>query len=160
VWPGPAGGSWWLLAFALLISLFTDLRDRRIPDWVTYPAIALALALRLWSEGWGTLESGLLSGLTGAAGSAALFSVVATRKRRGLGWGDVKLLAAVGAGLGVPLALAAWLFTTVAGALQAVALLIWQRLRPGAPARERQLPYAVAIAAGTFSAMWWAYASV
>ncbi len=169
---------WAVLSVALLASVVSDLVTRRIFDAVTYPALGVSLALRLWRQGWGDLEHGLISGLVSGAGAAGLFAVLAWRGR-GFGWGDVKLMGAVGAALGYPLAVAALVFISLVGALQAVVTLIWQgavwetlgaavaRLaarahlarsaRAGSPvaAGARQIPYGVAIALGTFWAMWW-----
>ncbi len=91
------------------------------------------------------------------------------------GWGDVKLVGAVGAVFGYPLIMGALLFISLAGALQAIVALIWQgavwdtlravgsrwgkrlKLSKGGvvdvPARH--IPYGVAIALGSFWAMWW-----
>lgn len=160
-----------LLGAALVICVVTDLRNRRIPDVVTLPAAAAALGLRAYFEGVGGLEGGLLSGLLGLIAALVLFGAFA-RFGKGLGWGDVKLAAAVGAALGFPLVLGALMFITLAGAAQAVISLLWQgavsdtlkswagRFRKGqgsqqAQAPRRQIPYSVAIALGSFWAMWW-----
>lgn len=156
-----------ILSVALVVSLVTDVRSRRILDAVTLPAAIVALALRAWFEGLGHLEAGLVSGLVGLAGTLALFGAFAAFGR--LGWGDVKLAAAVGAAFGFPLVLAGLMFITLAGAAQAVISLLWQgavsdtlkawvaRLRkaPQGEGTKRQIPYSVAIALGSFWAMWW-----
>jgi prepilin peptidase CpaA len=163
---------WTVLGVALLISVITDVVSRRILDVVTLPAIAGALALQFARQGVGDLERGLISSLVGGVGAAALFAPVAWRWR--MGWGDVKLVAAVGAAFGYPQVMAGLIFITLVGALQALVTLLWQgalwetaagmmrrwaaRLRlasrstAGAP---RQIPYGVAIAVGSFWAMWW-----
>lgn len=163
---------WTVLSMALLISVVTDVRRRRILDAVTYPALAALLALRLWLGGVGDVDHGLVCGLVGALGAAVLFLPAALRGK--LGFGDVKLLAVVGAAFGYPVAFAAAVFVTLVGALQALALLAWHgeilktarhgaarlmaKLRlaqaPEANA-ERHIPYAVAIALGSFLTMWW-----
>jgi prepilin peptidase CpaA len=103
-----------------------------------------------------------------------LFAVLAWRGN-GFGWGDVKLMAVVGAVFGYPLVLSALVFISLAGALQAVVALIWQgavwdtlargmqrvgeKLKIVKPAEaktaRRHIPYAVAIALGSAWAMWW-----
>ncbi|MEW6434542.1 MAG: A24 family peptidase [Myxococcota bacterium] len=157
-----------LLGLALIVSVVTDLRNRRIPDVVTMPAAIAALVLRAWFEGLGGLEGGLVSGLVGAGGALALFGAFAALGK-GLGWGDVKLSVAVGAAFGYPLVLGALMFITLAGAAQAVISLIWQgavsdtlkawaarfRKDPRGEGMKRQIPYSVAIALGSFWAMWW-----
>jgi prepilin peptidase CpaA len=164
---------WTILGVALLISVVTDLLGGRILDVVTYPAMSVSLVLRLAVEGVGDPSRGLVSGVIAALGAMALFAALAWRRK--MGWGDVKLMGVVGATLGFPLVLAAVLFTSLAGALQAVVTLIWQgRLRESlagigrrwamrlrlvpkgqAPGEQRHIPYGVAIAFGCAWAMWW-----
>ena len=173
---------WALLGLALVVSVVTDFLSRRILDVVTYPAMALALGLRwIFSDGsfevrpaLGTLEAGLLSGAISALGAMALFSPMAWRGR--MGWGDVKLAGAMGAAFGYPLIMAAMVFVSLVGALQAIVALLWHgemaatftgilrrwavraRLlsKEEVPDSERRhIPYGVAIAVGSFWAMWW-----
>lgn len=164
---------WLLLTVALVISVVTDVVSRRILDFVTYPTFAIALALRFWQGQLGDLESGVVSGLVAAAGAGGLFAVLAWRGGA-FGWGDVKLVAAVGAVFGYPLIMGALLFISLAGALQAIVTLLWQgavwdtlrtvalkwgsRLKLSKAAVDvpaRHIPYGVAIALGSFWAMWW-----
>jgi prepilin peptidase CpaA len=164
---------WTVLGVALVISVVTDVLRRRILDVVTYPLMVIALGARLWAEGVGDLETGLISGLVSGAGLAALLVPGALRGR--MGWGDVKLMGGVGAVLGFPGVMAAAAFISLAGAFQAVVTLIWKgevwetlsaamrrwavRARllstDAAPGAQRHIPYGVAIALGTFWAMWW-----
>jgi prepilin peptidase CpaA len=168
---------WTVLGVALLISVVTDLASRRILDVVTLPTIAVALALRAFRQGLGDLEHGLISGLVAGAAAAALFVPAAWRGR--MGWGDVKLVGAVGATLGYPLVVAGLVFITLVGALQAVISLIWHgavwqtvtatvrrwaasaRLvsKTGAAVPTRHIPYGVAIAVGSLWAMLWQHAN-
>ncbi len=164
---------WILLGVALVISVATDVLRREILDVVTYPLLALALGVRLWVEGVGGLETGLVSGVVAGAGLAVLLVPAALKGR--MGWGDVKLMAGVGAVLGFPAVMAAAAFISLVGALQAVVTLLWQgevwetlagMLRRWAvrarlmqesagSGPRRHIPYGVAIALGTFWAMWW-----
>jgi prepilin peptidase CpaA len=142
---------WTLLAAALLISAFTDIRQQRILDVVTYPVIVIALTLRWVEWGWGSLEEGLLSGLVAAGLAAAPLAVFALR--RTMGWGDVKLMAAVGAVLGYPLVWAVLLYVSLCGGVLTVVLLLWKGNRTYA------VPYGVAIALGAGWAVWWQHSA-
>ena len=87
---------WWLLLIALL-----DLEHHWLPDLLTLPLIPLGFL-----AGWAGFGPGLVDRLAGAAiGWAALaaiaFAYRRLRGREGLGGGDPKLLAAIGAWLGV-----------------------------------------------------------
>ena len=157
-----------MLSGALVVAVVTDLKSRRIPNLLTFPAMALCLALRLYWEGLGDLTSGFLSGLAGLGAAVGWFGVFALSKN-GMGWGDVKLAGVMGAAFGMPLTLAAMVFVSMAGAFQAIVSLIWvgalsDTLR-GVLARKadaesvnpvkRHIPYGVAIALGSLWAMWW-----
>lgn len=164
---------WTVLAVALVISVATDVLRREILDVVTYPLMAVGLGVRLWAEGVGDLQTGLVSGGVSGAGLALLLVPAAVRGK--MGWGDVKLMAGVGTVLGYPAVVAAAAFISLVGALQAVVTLLWHgavwetlaemvrrqavRLRlmheSAVSASPRHIPYGVAIALGTFWAMWW-----
>jgi prepilin peptidase CpaA len=95
-----------------------DVRERRIPNRVTGPAIAAGLALHTFAGGWHGLGDSALAGLIAGA-VFLIFCIVG-----GMGAGDVKLMTAVGciAGLApLPLLLIA---VAVAGALFAIAVSI------------------------------------
>lgn len=164
---------WTVLGVALVISVVTDVLRQRILDVVTYPLMVIALGVRAWSEGVGDLDKGLISGLVSGAGLALVLLPGALRGK--MGWGDVKLMGGVGAVLGFPAVMAAGAFISLAGAFQAVVTIIWKgevwdtlsaagrrwavRARllraDSAPMTQRHIPYGVAIALGTFWAMWW-----
>ena len=157
-----------LLAVTCLIGVVTDVRSRKIPDLLTYPAMVLCLIARVWLEGTGDLTTGFLSGLAGLGATVMWFGAFALSKK-GMGWGDVKLAGVMGAALGMPLTLAGLVFISVAGSFQALVSLIWQgalsdtvravlsrkTVSPGANKQDRHIPYGVAIALGSLWAMWW-----
>src|SRR5688500_1679166 len=72
----------------------TDLRRRRIPTLLTFSAPALALAVASWTDG----TAGAMTSSAGWIAGLAIFFVPFAL--RGLGGGDVKLLAALGAWVG------------------------------------------------------------
>lgn len=78
------------LAIALLIAAFTDLRSRKIGNWLT-GAIALAAPLFWWANGLSLIDVAWQLGVALAAFAvlAGLFAV------RAMGGGDVKLLTAL-----------------------------------------------------------------
>lgn len=94
----------------------TDLRSRRIPNVLTFGAAAAALAYGAVVGGWWGLGMAALGWLVGAAAFIIPFAL------GGLGAGDVKLLAALGAWLGPAGAFWLALYTGVAGGVMAIAV--------------------------------------
>lgn len=87
---------WWLLTLAWI-----DVRTMLLPDSLTLPLLLAGLAATAWRD-----PANLSAHVLGAAfGYALLFAVAylyqALRGREGLGLGDAKLLAALGAWLGL-----------------------------------------------------------
>ena len=102
----------WLVGVLIVIvaaAAVIDFRTRRIPNWLTFPSLALALALQFALHGGAGLVQGLLGVLVGAGLFLLPFLL------GGMGAGDVKLMGVAGAFLGPAGALWAVLFTGVAG---------------------------------------------
>jgi len=98
------------------IGSFHDVRERRIPNSVTGPAILAALTLHMICGGWAAVGDSTLAGII--AGSIFLLFYLAG----GMGAGDVKLMTAIGCFVGLsPLRLIV-ISTVVAGAVFAVAV--------------------------------------
>ena len=105
-------------AIVVVSAMVTDLRSRRIPNALTFTAFGVAVIVRLVFQGW----LGLGLALAGAVLAPAVLLIIHLGK--GLGMGDVKLAAAVGAFLGPMLAVAAMLCAAVIGGVIAIALLM------------------------------------
>lgn len=97
-----------------LAGAVTDLRTRRIPNWLTFPAIVVGLILNtaLPSAFHGPVE-GFISALVGALLLLLVFGFLGLINF--LGMGDVKLMTAVGALLRWPTALWAMVYVSLAG---------------------------------------------
>src|SRR3984957_7998658 len=90
----------WALALALALSAaWTDWRTRKIPNWLTVPALLLGLTVHTMIAGW----PGAKTALEGAGLALALLLPLVLL--RGLGAGDWKLMGALGAFLGPVLCL-------------------------------------------------------
>jgi prepilin peptidase CpaA len=118
-----------------------DVRRRAVSNWITGTALVTAVACHALRAG--------LPGVAFALGGAGMgFAVFLTFYLLGaMGAGDVKLMAAFGALLGPVGILIAAVLTAIAGALTAGAWLIWDR-------NCRAIPYAPAIVAGSWLALW------
>lgn len=107
--------AWWPTVVVLAIATFTDLRSRRIPNWLVLPFLLAGLAVAGWLHGWhgiGQSLGGLLLGF-------GFFGVIAFMG--GMGMGDVKLCAAIGAWIGPAQMLTALVITGIAGGVMALA---------------------------------------
>ena len=101
---------------------FTDVRTRRIPNALTLPAIPVGFALSFILYARTGLQDGFAEGLLPSLfGAAFLFGAFALfYAARGVGAGDVKLMAAVGSFLRWPAAIWALAFVLFAGAFAAL----------------------------------------
>lgn len=162
--------AWWPTLITLSVATFTDLRSRRIPNWLVFPFFTAGVAVSGWLGGWhGIGQSAMGFGL-GLVLFGGMFLM------GGMGAGDVKLAAAIGAWIGPMQLFFALIATAIAGGIMALAWMVVGRLRPamlkgtgdladeqnkdqveganaglGTPVRVRvnKLPYAPAIALGT-----------
>jgi prepilin peptidase CpaA len=157
----------------LIVACITDLRTRRIPNALTFSGVATALLFHLLTGGWTAAGWSIAGCLLGFLLFFPLFAL------RGMGAGDVKLLAAVGAWLGPSQVLIAALATSIAGGLIALVVAfaygylktayrnVWMLLthwrvmgvRPLEDmtltgTRGPRLAYAVPIAIGTVVTLW------
>lgn len=149
-----------------------DVRTRRIPNWLSYGGILSGILLRTVVGGWLGAREALAGGLV-AGGAFLLFFLV-----RGMGAGDVKLIAAVCCWSGLRQAWVILFATALAGGglaviymayygrvgrtLRNIGILTWFHLTQGfhphpeinlEDARSIRMPYGVAIASGSLYAL-------
>jgi prepilin peptidase CpaA len=159
--------AWWPTLLTVTVAAITDLRTRRVPNWLVFPFLLIGIAVSAMTRGWAGLESSLLGILAGAAALGPFYFL------GGMGMGDVKLLASIGAWIGPRQILLAFVFMGLAGGVMALAWAIRGRFvqesldrvadlifgfrkrgrRPDATLKlgnpnARTIPYAPAIAVG------------
>jgi prepilin peptidase CpaA len=113
-----------LLVGALLLAViacWTDLRSRRIPNWLTVPGAVVGIGASTAFGSWQGLKTSLL-GL--AVGLVLLLPFVALRS---LGAGDWKLAGAIGAFVGPGALVDLLLGSVFVAGIMAVALVIYKR---------------------------------
>lgn len=138
------------LVWSLIALTFIDFDTQFLPDSITLPLLWLGLLLNLW----GTFTD-LPSAVIGAmAGYLSLWSVywgfkLATGKE-GMGYGDFKLLAALGAWLGWQMLPLIILLSSLVGAVVGVALIILARHGRNVP-----IPFGPYLAAAGLLALFW-----
>ncbi len=105
------------LSAALIVIAFIDLDHRIIPDFISLPGIIIGFLLAIFGPSVTVKES--LIGLLAGGGSLYLVALVyeALTKREGMGGGDVKLLAMIGAWLGWKAILFTLFFASLSGTL-------------------------------------------
>src|SRR5262245_28765406 len=112
----------WIGAFALaVIACWCDIRTRRIPNWLTFPAAALGLIAATAMHGGSGAAASAIGWFVGLLLFFPLFAL------RGLGGGDVKLMGALGAWLGTSMVLGVAFYTTLAGGVLAIVLIVRHR---------------------------------
>jgi prepilin peptidase CpaA len=107
-----------ILTAVLIAALFADLRFRKIPNRLTFPAALAGLACHTWLSG----ASGLLFSITGILAGIAL--LIGFYILGGMGAGDVKLMGSAGALLGPGGVFNAFIFTAVLGGIYALVLVL------------------------------------
>jgi prepilin peptidase CpaA len=159
--------AWWPAftptAVVLGVATFTDLRSRRIPNWLVLPFLGAGIVVSSCLHGW----HGAGQSLSGAGLGLLLYGILFWMG--GMGAGDVKLCAAIGAWIGPYQLFIALVMTGLAGGVMALAWAAWGGFlkelfqhtgelifRAGESGeavlsnpKRRKMPYAPAIAIGT-----------
>jgi len=102
------------------IAAVTDIWKFRVYNALTFPLLLSGLVFQAVTGGWAGLGNSCLGALFG------FFSLVLFYGMGGVGAGDVKLLAAVGAWLGMPLTFYVFLASSLAAGVYAIGLLLLQ----------------------------------
>lgn len=115
-----------LFGCAMIVLLVIDLQHQILPNEITVPGIALGIAFSLAAPpGWRDSLIGAVAG--GGVLWAVAWGYERLRGHEGLGFGDVKMLAMIGAFLGWRLMLLTLVSASVLGSLTAAALLLARR---------------------------------
>ncbi|MBM4283636.1 MAG: prepilin peptidase [Deltaproteobacteria bacterium] len=107
----------------LLLTLWMawgDIRTHRIPNYLTFGTALTGLGYQLWAGGWGGLWDGFLGLLLG------FFLLILPYALGGMGAGDVKALAGLGAWLGVKQTFILFILMGVAGGVLAILVVCWR----------------------------------
>jgi prepilin signal peptidase PulO-like enzyme (type II secretory pathway) len=132
-----------LFCWVLVVVTRTDLEYRLIPDLIVLPGAVAMLALR-------TIDDPSLEWILSALGAGIVLFLVVLVYPRGLGMGDVKLSAFLGAGLGV-----AVIVSLVVGFFVAFVPALLLFVRHGKEARKHAIPLGPFLALGGVIALFW-----
>ncbi|MEI8381672.1 MAG: A24 family peptidase [Planctomycetota bacterium] len=108
------------LLLLLLVATITDIRAQMIYNWNTYPGIVLGFVMRSAAGGMPALEDSV----KGFFVCGVLIPVCCAHT--GLGGGDLKLIAMMGAFLGFERGVEALLWTLVLGGIFGGVVIVWQ----------------------------------
>lgn len=123
---------WSIFSSALIVLAFIDWDTTLLPDDITLPLVWLGIIASLL----GINNISLASSVTGAIiGYMSLWTVYwvfkIITKKEGMGYGDFKLFAALGAWFGASALLPIILISSIIGAFVGIAMKIRKNLRPG-----------------------------
>lgn len=110
-----------LVCVVLIVAAYIDGKELRVPNWITFPFVLSGLIYSACVDGWSGLGFGLVGMFVGLATLLPLYSV------GGMGAGDVKLMAGIGAWLGATVTWHAFLATVIVGAVMALAMVLLRR---------------------------------
>jgi prepilin peptidase CpaA len=167
----------WLVTITLVVAAVIDGWILKVPNWITFPLVIGGWVYSTWAFGWAGLGWSLAGTAVGLGLLLPLYAV------GGMGAGDVKLLAGVGAWVGAMVTLYAFCVSAIVGGLIALAMVGWRRawkkhsdqflmildevttirdpVQLSAIAAQRKssmflLPYGIPIAMGTIAYFVWA----
>ena len=110
-----------VLLVLVLVAAMYDIRDRRIPNWLTVSGVLVGLALNSFLyQGWPGLRHGLLGLAMGFGFYFVLYAL------RAMGAGDVKLMAAVGSMVGWQNWFGIFIITAIFGGAAALVLVVFR----------------------------------
>ena len=140
--PGPLVASRLVFGCALIVLFAIDLQHHLLPNAITLPGIVVGLVFSFFTEpGWQSSLIGIL------AGGGVLWLVAEAyyriRHEEGLGMGDVKMLAMIGAFVGWKLTLVTLMLASLAGSVVGLGL-----IATGRGGMKHALPFGSFLALG------------
>ncbi|GGI93368.1 prepilin peptidase [Shewanella gelidii] len=139
-----------IFTFALIALTGIDLDEMLLPDQLTLPLLWIGLAVNYFGA-FTTLQDAVIGAM---AGYLSLWSVfwlfkIATGKE-GMGYGDFKLLAVIGAWLGWQMLPLVIILSSLVGAVVGITLIAFKKLNQGNP-----IPFGPYLAAAGWIALVW-----
>lgn len=110
----------WIFTALVIVAAFIDIEEGIIPDRLTYPGMVTGIILSFFTIG-------IKSSLTGLFVYGSFLLATALISRGGMGGGDIKMAALIGAFLGLPGSLWALFLSSLLGGIWAAVLLITRK---------------------------------
>ncbi|HDZ16388.1 MAG TPA: prepilin peptidase [Methylophaga aminisulfidivorans] len=139
-----------LLSWALIALTFIDLDEQLLPDSITLPLIWLGLFFNL-SSNYTNIESAVIGAIAGYLSLWSIYHVFRlVTGKEGMGYGDFKLLAALGAWMGWQFLPVIVLLSSFVGAIIGISLIIFK-----AHNRQTPIPFGPYLAIAGWLALIW-----
>jgi len=146
----PFGLTWEWAAYCVLFSsliavTFIDLSHQIVPDLITLPGMAIGVIVSST-----ILPTGFLNSITGLFLGGILFYLIALLSRGGMGGGDIKLIAMIGAFTGWKAVLLTIFVSALAGSVLGLFLMLYR-----GKSRKYPVPFGPFLAAGAMISILW-----
>ncbi len=136
---------WALIALAVI-----DINTQLLPDDITLPLLWLGLIVNM-DNGFTTILSAVMGAILGYLSLWSIYwSFKIITGKEGMGYGDFKLLSAIGAWLGWNMLPLVILFSSLAGAIIGIGLIIATKFRKNLP-----MPFGPYLVVGALIALFW-----
>lgn len=141
-----------IFIWAMIMLTFIDLDKQLLPDAITLPLLWMGLLFNL-GDGFVDIRSAVIGSV---AGYLILWTIYwgfkLTTGKEGMGYGDFKLLAAIGAWLGWQMLPLIILFSSFVGGIISIFLIIFKKYQ-----RNNTIPFGPYLAAGGIIALFWGH---
>jgi len=139
-----------IFAWALIALTVIDIDTQLLPDDITLPLLWLGLLVNL-NNGFTPLSSAVIGAIAGYLSLWAVYWLFKlTTGKEGMGYGDFKLLGAIGAWLGWKMLAIVILLSSLVGAVVGIALIVFTR-----HGRNTPIPFGPYLAAAGLIALFW-----
>jgi leader peptidase (prepilin peptidase)/N-methyltransferase len=139
-----------ILVWALIALAVIDLNTQLLPDDITLPLLWIGLLVNT-NHGFTDIQSAVIGAV---AGYLSLWSIYwcfkLTTGKEGMGYGDFKLLATIGAWLGWSMLPIVILFSSLVGAFVGIGLILTAKLNRNIP-----IPFGPYLVGGALIALFW-----
>ncbi|MCO6427838.1 A24 family peptidase [Nitrosomonas communis] len=139
-----------IFIWAMIALTFIDLDMQLLPDAITLPLLWIGLLFNL-GHGFTDIRSAIIGSVAGYLVLWAIYwCFKLTTGKEGMGYGDFKLLAAIGAWLGWQMLPLVILFSSFVGGIIGIFLILFKKYQ-----RNAQIPFGPYLAAGGLIALFW-----
>jgi leader peptidase (prepilin peptidase) / N-methyltransferase len=139
-----------IFIWTMMVLTFIDIDTQLLPDAITLPLLWMGLLFNL-GDGFVDIRSAIIGAVVGYLALWTIYwSFKLTTGKEGMGYGDFKLLAAIGAWFGWQMLPLVILFSSLVGGIVGVSLMILKKYH-----RNTAIPFGPYLAGGGIIALFW-----